>query len=68
MLFALGAASSAIEVLKALTSSKSSAQSTGVSQNATGVFDLPSSNASASIGFGGWLGQYGAVRRYRRRP
>jgi len=52
MLFALGAASSAIDALKALTSSKSSAQTSGASQSGTGVFDLPSSNASASIGPG----------------
>jgi hypothetical protein len=52
MLFALGAASSAIDALKALTSSKSSAQASGASQNTTGVFDLPSSNASASISSG----------------
>ena len=60
MLFALGAASSAIEVLKALTSSKSSAQ-TGAGQNATGVFDLPSSNASASIGSGTGSGSTGGA-------
>jgi len=52
MLFALGAASSAIDALKALTSSKSSAQTTGVSQNSAGTFDLPFSNGSASIGSG----------------
>ena len=52
MLFALGAASSAIDALKALTSSKSSsAQSTGVSQNATSPFDLlPATPASAGSG------------------
>jgi hypothetical protein len=57
MFLALGAASSAFDALKALTSSKSSAQSTGVSQNSTSPFDLlsPSSTASAgsSTGFGG---------------
>ena len=52
MFFALGAASSAIDALKALTSSKSSAQTTGVSQNSAGTFDLPFSNGSASIGSG----------------
>jgi EF-hand domain pair len=52
MFFALGAASSAIDALKALTSSKSSAQTTGVSQNAASAFDLSSSNGSASIGSG----------------
>lgn len=50
MFFALGAASSAIDVLKALTSSKSSAQTTGVSQNSASPFAFMSSNASASIG------------------
>jgi EF-hand domain pair len=52
MFFALGAASSAINALKALTSSKSSAQTTGVSQNAASPFGLSSSNGSASIGAG----------------
>jgi hypothetical protein len=61
MLFALGAASSAIDVLKALTSSKSSAQTNGASQNTTGVFDLPSSNASASIGSGNGSGGGGCA-------
>ena len=61
MFFALGAASSAIDALKALTSSKSSsAQSTGVSQNAKSPFDLSSSNSSASVG-SGWL----RIRRRR---
>jgi hypothetical protein len=50
MFFALGAASSALDALKALTSSKSSAQTTGVSQNATSPFDLMSSGSSASVG------------------
>lgn len=60
MFFALGAASSAIDALKALTSSKSSsAQSTGASQNASSPFDLLSSGetstAGASTGAGkGW--------------
>jgi hypothetical protein len=52
MFFALGAASSALDALKALTSSKSSTQTTGVSQNAAGTFGLSSSNGSASIGAG----------------
>ena len=50
MFLALGAASSAIDALKALTSSKSSAQSTGVSQNSKSPFDLLSSSSSASVG------------------
>jgi len=52
MFLALGAASSAIDALKALTSPKSSAKSTGVSQNAKSPFDLLSqgSQASASAG------------------
>jgi len=52
MFFALGAASSAIDALKALTSSKSSAQTTGVSQDAASPFGLSSSSGSASIGAG----------------
>jgi hypothetical protein len=51
MFFALGAASSAIDALKALTSSKSSsAQSTGASQNASSPFDLLSSGATSTAG------------------
>ena len=51
MFFALGAASSAIDALKALTSSKSSsAQSTGLSQDAKSPFDLMSTGSSASVG------------------
>lgn len=51
MFFALGAASSAIDALKALTSSKSSsAQSTGASQNASSPFDLSSSGATSTAG------------------
>jgi EF-hand domain pair len=57
MFLALGAASSAIDALKALTSSKSSAPSTGVSQNTKSPFDLlsPGSTPSAgsNAGFGG---------------
>ncbi|ANW01389.1 EF-hand domain-containing protein [Bradyrhizobium icense] len=49
MFFALGAASSAIDALKALASSKSSAPSTGVSQNSASPFAFMSANASASI-------------------
>src|SRR5437016_2030686 len=52
MFFALGAASSVIDALKALTSSKSSAQTTGVSQDAVSPFGLSSSSGSASIGAG----------------
>jgi hypothetical protein len=52
MFFALGAASSALDALKALTSSKSSTQTTGVSQDSAGTFGLSSSNGSASIGAG----------------
>jgi Ca2+-binding EF-hand superfamily protein len=60
MLFALGAASSAIDALKALTSSKSSsAQTTGGSQNATSPFDLMSSTSSASVGTGTGSGSSG---------
>jgi hypothetical protein len=51
MFLALGAASSAIDALKALTSSKSSsAPSTGVSQNAKSPFDLLSPTSAASAG------------------
>jgi hypothetical protein len=60
MFFALGAASSALGALKALTSSKSSsAQATGVSQNATSPFDLMSSTSSASVGSGTGSGSGG---------
>jgi Ca2+-binding EF-hand superfamily protein len=60
MFFALGAASSALDALKALTSSKSSAQTTGVSQNATSPFDLMSSGSSASVGSGSGSGGGGS--------
>lgn len=61
MFLALGAASSAIDALKALTSSKSSsAQSTGVSQNAKSPFDLLSSNSQAAVGSGPGSGGGGA--------
>jgi EF-hand domain pair len=57
MFLALGAASAAIDALKALTSSKSSAPSTGVSQNAKSPFDLLSPSSTPSVGsnagFGG---------------
>jgi hypothetical protein len=57
MFLALGAASSAIDALKALTSSKSSsAQSTGLSQDAKSPFDLMSSGSSASVGSGSGSG------------
>ena len=57
MFLALGAASSAIDALKALTSSKSSsAQSTGVSQDAKSPFDLMSAGSSASVGSGSGSG------------
>jgi Ca2+-binding EF-hand superfamily protein len=57
MFFALGAASSAIDALKALTSSKSSsAPTTGVSQNSTSPFDLMSSGSSTSVGSGSGSG------------
>jgi Ca2+-binding EF-hand superfamily protein len=59
MLFALGAASSAIDALKALTSSKSSAQTTGASRDAAATFGLSSSNGSASIGTGAGSGGSG---------
>ena len=52
MFLALGAASSAIDALKALTSPKSSAKSTGVSQNAKSPFDLLSQGSQASAGAG----------------
>ena len=57
MFLALGVASSAIDVLKALTSSKpSSAQSTGVRQDSATPFDLMSSSSSASVGSGSGSG------------
>jgi hypothetical protein len=59
MFFALGAAASAIDALKALTSSKSSAQTTGVSQDAKSPFDLMSSTSSASVGTGTGSGSGG---------
>jgi hypothetical protein len=49
MFFALGAASSALDALKALTSSKSSAKTTGVSQDAKSPFELSSSNVQAPV-------------------
>lgn len=54
MFFALGAASSAIDALKALTSSKSSSQTTGVNQNQSSEnpFAFLSANASAPVGAG----------------
>jgi Ca2+-binding EF-hand superfamily protein len=59
MFFALGAASSALDAIKALTSSKSSAKTTGASQDAKSPFDLSSSNASASVGPGSGAGSGG---------
>ena len=57
MFLALGAASSAIDALKALTSSKSSsASSTGASQNAKSPFDLLPSGSQASVGPGSGSG------------
>ncbi|HMM92045.1 EF-hand domain-containing protein [Bradyrhizobium sp.] len=60
MLFALGAASSAIDALKALTSSKSSSQTSGAGQTAQNPFALLSSNASTSAGAGIGSGSGGA--------
>jgi hypothetical protein len=61
MFLALGAASSAIDALKALTSSKSSsAQSTGLSQDAKSPFDLMSSGSSAAVGSGSGSGGGGS--------
>jgi hypothetical protein len=60
MFFALGAASSAFDALKALTSSKSSTQTTGVSQDSAATFGLSSSNAPASIGPGSGSGGGGS--------
>jgi len=57
----LSAASAAFDALKALTSSQSSsAQSTGVSQNATSPFNLISSSSTASVGSGSGSGGGGA--------
>ena len=62
MLFALGAASSAIDALKALMSSKSSStQPGGPGQGATGPFDFSAgtsapTSASTNAGFGGSVG------------
>ena len=59
MFLALGAASTAIDALKALTSSKSSsAQTTGVTQNSKSPFDFlsPTSSASASTNTGSGSG------------
>jgi EF hand/EF-hand domain len=60
MFFALGAASSAINALKALTSSKSSTPTTGVKQDSASPFALLSSNASASVGSGSGAGGGGS--------
>jgi hypothetical protein len=58
MFLALGAASSAIDALKALTSSKSS-QTSGVGKNSENPFALMSSNASAAGGTGAATGTGG---------
>jgi hypothetical protein len=60
MFFALGAASSAIDALKALTSSKSSAQTKGANQNPAAAFDLLSQNGAPSVGSGAGSGGTGA--------
>ncbi len=60
MFFALGAASSAIDALKALTSSKSSSQTKGASQNPATAFDLLSQNGATSVGSGTGSGGTGA--------
>ena len=52
MFFALGAASSAIDALKALTSSTSPKKATGASQASENPFAFLSSNTSASVGSG----------------
>jgi Ca2+-binding EF-hand superfamily protein len=52
MLFALGAASSAVDALKALTSSKSSKPSNGAGENTSNVFALTPANATGSNGGG----------------
>ncbi len=52
MFFALGAASSAIDALKALTSSKSSKPSNGAGENTSNVFALTPANATGSNGGG----------------
>jgi EF-hand domain pair len=53
MFLALGAASSALDALKALTSSKSSSvKTTGASQDAKSPFDLMPSGSQASVGPG----------------
>ena len=60
MFFALGAASSAIDALKALTSSKSSAQTNGVGQNFPDTFGLLSPTSPGSGGSGTGSGGSGA--------
>jgi Ca2+-binding EF-hand superfamily protein len=52
MLFALGAASSAIDALKALTSSTSSKPSNGAGENTANMFALTPANATGSNGGG----------------
>src|SRR5689334_16292714 len=60
MFFALGAASSAIDALKALTSSKSSAQTNGAGQNSAAAFGLLSPTSPTSTGSGTGSGGSGA--------
>lgn len=60
MFLALGAASSAIDALQALTSSKSSTPSTGVKQKSNSPFDLLSTNAQTPVGTGSSSGSGGA--------
>jgi hypothetical protein len=60
MFFALGAASSAIDALKALTSSKSSAPTNGAGKGAESAFGLLSSTSPASTGSGSASGGSGA--------
>jgi len=59
MFAALGAASSALDALKALTSSKSSTKTNAVSQNSENPFASISSNVSASSGTGAATGTGG---------
>lgn len=60
MLFALGAASSALDALKALTSSKSSSPTTGVQQDQTNPFDLSGGAQDGGQGSGGSTASSGA--------
>lgn len=60
MLFALGAASSALDALKALTSSKSSSPTTGVQKDQTNPFDLSDGAQGSGQGSGGPTASSGA--------